>query len=487
MYKMVLVALLCLFLVALPCSNSWGIAVSSPPLTAAAQQPNIVLIFADDLDYESFNHMPKAKALLAAQGASFTNFFTGLSVCCPSRASILRGQYAHNHQVLGNHPPTGGFTRFRDLQLERSTVATLLQASGYHTMLIGKYFNGYPDRDDLYVPPGWDEWYSKVEHEKKPSEDGPSSYYNYTVNQNKQLIRYGNSPNDYWTDVESRLATDAIQRASKDSKPFFMYLSVNAPHTPLIPAPRHINALPEVRQAPRSKAFNQQDVSDKPEFIRKLPLLNKKKIAKVDEAYRTRLQMMLAVDDLVENVVNELIANGTLDNTYIFFTSDNGYHFGLHRMPTGKGTLYEDDIRVPMIVRGPGVLKNTTITSLAGNIDLTPTFAELAGASLPGFVDGRSLIKLLKNEPNNEQERNFFLLERFFQAPSFGLRSQRYKYVEYDNGEREFYDLSKDPDEVTNLAKSADAGLIQKFSSYLGQMKQCKGSDCRKVESQPVP
>ncbi|MEW6738134.1 MAG: sulfatase [Acidobacteriota bacterium] len=456
--------------------------------------PNIILILTDDLDVKSISHMPNLTALLIKKGTRFTNFFTGLSLCCPSRASILRGQYAHNHGIVKNSPPNGGFQGFRDKQLESSTIATWLQSAGYETVLIGKYFNGYPDRNLEYIPPGWNQWYAWINNEEPlnssdPDEDAPSHYFNYKLNENGKIVFYGNNPEDYLTDVQAQKALNFLQHAAGNNKPFFLHLSVHAPHTPAIPAPRHRNALSKIKGIPRTTAFNEQDVSDKPTWIRKMPLLSNKQIDDIDRLYRRRLQMMLSVDDLLASIIEKLAATDQLTNTYIFFTSDNGYHMGQHRLPSNKSTLYEEDIHVPMIVRGPGVVAGRVVEELAGNVDLAQTFAELAGITTPNFVDGRSLLPLLKNAPSAmDKWRKVFLLERFSSSEKEckGLHTKIYKYVEYTNGEHELYNLKKDPQELNNIYQQADKTLISELSSRLMGMRDCKSQRCRDLEEEPL-
>ena len=229
------------------------------PLT----QPNLILIVTDDQDLDAMAYMPQLRSLLVNQGLTFSNAFVTRSLCCPSRASILRGQYAHNHQIQSNHLPDGGFEKFTELGLDTSTIATWLQAAGYRTVLIGKYLNGIRG-SSTYVPPGWDEWYGAV----------TEAYFNYKLNENGAIVAYGRDPEDYLTDVLSGKATDFIRRTTA---PFFIYLTPHAPHEPAIPAPRHVGAFAGWI-APRPPSFNEADVSDKPTWIRDIPLLTQSEI-----------------------------------------------------------------------------------------------------------------------------------------------------------------------------------------------------------------
>lgn len=459
-------------------------------LSEQTSQPNIILILTDDQDAPTVAFMPRLKELLVDQGTTFTNGFVTYSLCCPSRASIQRGQYVHNHQVLTNTPPDGGFQKFRSTGDEKSTVATWLQAAGYRTVLIGKYLNGYPGNEPTYVPPGWSEWYGV-------HEAGGYSFYNYRINENGTVVSYGSHPEDYGTDVFARKATDFIRRAAADGKPFFVYLSTYAPHdaprgVPPIPAPRHQNEFADAT-APRLPSFNEEDVSDKPKAVRRRPLLSSEQIAKIDERYRRRLQSVLAIDEMIASVVETLQATSQLEKTYIFFTSDNGWHQGEHRISAGKGTAYEEAIGVPFIVRGPGVPAGQALEHLVLNIDLAPTFAELAGASAPDFVDGRSLVPLLRsNPPSLENWRQGFLVE-FWASPQSqparplyqALRTYDYKYVEWASGERELYDLKKDLYEMESSHATAGPALLQKLASWLEALRRCAGASCREADSAP--
>lgn len=484
-----LLAAICLSIIAL----SPSVPAYAPGPTAAAPapsaRPNIVFILADDLDARSIEVMPKLKSLLIERGTTFSNYFVTYALCCPSRSSILRGQYPHNTQVLSNRPPLGGFEKFREVGNENSTVGTWLQAAGYRTAYMGKYLNGYPNGvDPTYVPPGWDEWDS-------PSGGNPYSHYNYRMNENGKIVTYGNRPDDYITDVLSRKAVEFIRRGGK---PFFIHLAVYAPHQPATPAPRHEDAFPNAR-APRPPSFNETDVADKPEWLRERPELTTRAIEQIDQLYRKRLQSLLGVDDLIGALVDAMRVSGELQRTYIFFSSDNGFHLGEHRLPSGKNTAYEEDIRVPLIVVGPGVPEGRVVEHMALNIDLGPTWAELAGGAVPAFVDGRSLVPVLNTAPPSpDRWRQAFLVEHYTDAPRglrrgagipeyHAMRTKDYIYVEYATGERELYDLRRDPFELRNLAATTGQSLLAQLASRLGTLKRCGGATCRSAEDVSIP
>lgn len=454
-------------------------------------RPNLVLIVADDLDQNlgTIDSMPNLHRLLVQQGLTFSDFFVTNSLCAPSRASLLRGQYTHSHQVVSNESPVSGFETFFRLGHEASTVATWLQGAGYRTILLGKYINGYPTgASRTHRPPGWSEFVSPVDDEAYKG-------FDYRMNENGRIVSYGGRSQDYLTDVLARKAEDLLRRSG--GTPFFLLLTPYAPHHPATPAPRH-DRLFAGAQVPRTPSFNEEDVSDKPA---PRSSLSGSEIADIDSLYRSRLQSMQAVDEMIARVVMVLESSGRMGDTYFFFTSDNGFHMGQHRLRPQKATPYEEDVRVPLIVRGPGVPAGETLYGyLAGNVDLAPTLAELAEVEIPHFVDGRSLAPLLRGErPAAGTRRQAFLLEQYSDegliAPSprsaqpvfVGLRTLRYKYVEYWTGVREIYDLGSDPYELSNFGGTAPTDLLAQLSSMLRSLTNCVGAACRSAESFAPP
>jgi N-acetylglucosamine-6-sulfatase len=473
---------------------------AQPTVLKTAERPNVILILTDDLDARLLEEHPASYPNLrelAAGGTTFENAFVTDPLCCPSRATILRGQYAHNHKILTNEPPSGGFERFSAMGLENSTIATWLQSAGYRTVLIGKYLNGY---EGTHVPPGWDEWYGIA-----------GNYRSTRLNENGSINDY--DPGRYHLDdVLAQKATGYVSRAASDDPPFFMWLGTMAPHAPATPAPRHEDALASL-SLPEPPSFDEKDVSDKPGWIRDNPPLNPRWRASMEDLYQNRLQSMLAVDEMVGRLTSALGERGELEDTYIFFTSDNGYHMGQHRLTTGKWTAYEEDIRVPLIARGPGVPEGQRLEHLVLNNDLAPTFAELGGAEVPSFVDGRSLVPLLTNNPPAVEDwREAFLVEaatelggaeadlavddgspelplsgdpaphRRWGHPALeALRTEDALYVEYEGGERELYNLEEDPYELDNALGGSDAHLAN-YERWLQALSECAGATCRTVE-----
>jgi arylsulfatase A-like enzyme len=435
----------------------------------AEPRPNIVLIVTDDLDTSQVAFMPRTTALLAQRGLSFRQSFVADPLCAPSRASLLTGLYPHSHQVRENIQPLGGFKAFVARGYEEANLAVWLQAGGYRTGLVGKYLNGYPTpRQPTHVPPGWNDWFALASPE----------YFDYTVNDNGRTRSYGQAPEDYQTDVLRDRALQFVE--AKDPRPFFLYLAPHAPHLPATPAPRHSEALNDLR-APRTPSYDEADVSKKPRYIRDLPRLTPAVKARTDDLYVARAETLLAVDELVSALVSSLESKGLLERTYVLFTSDNGFEFGAHRVDHGKGDPYEGSIRVPLLARGPGVPPGRTTDALVSNVDLAPTLLDLAGVPAPSSMDGRSLRPFLEGGEASPWRREI-LLESFGapddDVPGYqGLRTRTHLYVRYVTGEEELYDLLKDPDELTNLAPSGGA-LLRGLQERLALLRNCSGADC---------
>ncbi len=459
-----------------------------PPRTVpapAGRAPNVILILTDDLDLSPLPYLKTIKAELTDRGTTFSQSFVSDPVCCPSRASTLTGLYVHNHGVLDNKPPTGGFHVFVKNGHEQAHVGLWMKGAGYRTGLIGKYMNRYPGVNDLeHVPPGWDEWHAIF---------FPETYENYRLNDNGTIHEFGETDDDYLTDVLAQRALDFVASTPHD-QPFFLYLAPFAPHAPAQPHTRHEKALPDLK-APRPPSFDEEDVSDKPAWVQAMTRMSADTIAKTDDWHRRRVQTLLAVDEMVGKLVETLRQRGALDRTYIFFTSDNGFELGEHRLDHGKGDPYEESVRVPLIVRGPGVPAGQTLPHLVSNIDLAPTFVALAGGTPLPTLDGRSLVPLLGAQPPPVTDwRQDLLIEHYDSGktrqreteddggiPEYGLlRTAQYAYVEYPKtGERELYDLEKDPFEMRNMHKEARPGLLKKLSARLAALRQCKGESCR--------
>jgi len=464
----------------------------SPAAVAEAPRvkPNFVFILTDDLDtgYPQGNwieNYPRLKAIFQTQGITFVNHFVSLSLCCPSRVTMLRGQYAHNTGVVSNEMPYGGFVKAHNSGLEKSTVAVWLQSAGYRTAMIGKYLNHYMDNSaDGYYPPGWSEWYGGDEKIYRK--------YNYTLNENGSLVKYGDAENDYLEDVLAGKVTDFIRRhvANHPNQPFFVWFAPTSPHSPATPAPRHMTAFPNA-QLPRGNSYNQDDIHKYPSWIQTRSRLSADSETNMNDLYQRRLRSMLAVEDAVANIVDTLRQTGALSNTYLAFTSDNGFHMGQHRLSSGKWTEFEEDLRVPLMIRGPGVPAGKLVSHITVNTDFAPTFADLAGVQYPAFVDGRSLRPLLRpNPPPPNLWRQGFLAEigPGGDVPTMqGVHTGRYAYFEYPIiNDRELYDLRADPYELNNLAGTARKKLMKRLSRWTKSLAKCAGEQCRYVEDHAV-
>ena len=440
---------------------------------AATEQPNIVFILTDDLDSHSMRYLDGSRNIMAKNGTTFKRAYVSDSLCCPSRASILRGQYPHNHGIKSNVPPSGGHDKFRDTGKDRSTVATWLNHAGYQTKFIGKYLNGY---DEMYEPPGWDEWFGWL-----------GQYESQKVNDDGQVFQV----QGHDTDLFANEAEDFIDRASANPEPFFLSVWTRAPHQPAVPAPRYADRFNDTA-LPHPPSFNEADVSDKPRFIRDLPRLSDKKISRMRNLHQKRLASMLSVEDLLRNVIAKLRETGELDNTYVFFTSDNGYHLGQHRMKQGKRTAYEEDIKVPLMVRGPGVPAGRVLEHQVLNNDLAPTFAQLAGVTPPPFVDGKSMVPLLDSSPPTVSGwRTGILTENWrtegegdIKAPTYkAIRTKSFLWVRYANGERELYDLRQDPYQLNSRDPNNNRRLVSGLNNRLDRLATCAGTECRVAEA----
>ena len=470
-----------------------------PP--AKYQRPNIVFILADDLSWKEMPYLTTIKAYLQDLGTTFNYAITPNALCCPMRSSFLRGQYSHNTGVLTNAQPNGGAEVFKPL--ESSTLAVWLHNAGYQTALIGKYLNKYGVHTPPHIPPGWDRWVGATSMVK----------YDYTLFENDIpgypggiIQNYGSGPADYSTTVLTEKALNFIRETRDQEKPFFLYLTPPAPHEPGPGAPGSETQFAGV-QAPRGPAFNEADMQDKPQWLQQiwptpLPDTGDPSVAHIDADFRERLQMMLGVEEMVTKVINELQTDGRLENTYIVFMSDNGYQLGEHRIQMGKGLAYEESVRVPLIVRGPGVGAGQYLDYFVMDHDLTPTFAEIAAAAVPGFLDGKSFRSLLApGTPNDiaslDNWRRNFLIENWptgeaVYPQTYGIRTRAYKYVEYVNGQTELYDMQTDPYELDNIAvldpARAESLIIQYgLRSRVSAMKACVGETCRSNESAAAP
>jgi arylsulfatase A-like enzyme len=466
--------------------------------TASLAAPNIVVIMTDDQDDTgSMAYMPKTLSLIAERGVTFKNSFVNLPLCGPSRASFLTGQAAHNHGIRANSPlDAGGWEAFKSK--EANALPVWLQAAGYKTALIGKYLNRY-GQQDLYgawlgwfgslinvefkgttignprdwVPPGWNLWYAFSGTRPK--------YYDYSINDNGKMLSFGRAPGDYSTDVLKERAVRFIQDQAASADPFFLFVapkSVHAEGARAKPSPQYQNVLDDVR-LPESPAFNEKDLGRKAIKAPRVGNATKEDLAKT---YRAALQSLQSVDDLVAAVVAALKDAGKLDNTVVIYTSDNGFLFGDHRL-VGKTAAYEGSIKVPLLMRGPGIPEDQTRDQLVSNLDVTATIVDLAGAK-PGVpLDGKSLVPLFAGA--DAPWRSALLIES--PVTSFEKKANRYagvrtatkKYVRYEGGFEELFDLASDPYELENGVRDpAHAGDLSSLRGIHDTLRSCAGASC---------
>jgi arylsulfatase A-like enzyme len=570
-----LLALLCAL--ALGAGRAHAVEVEEePPLDPNSEPPSFVVIQTDDqtLDglYAAFSaypgapktrSMPNTLELIAGKGATFNRYYVSYPLCCPSRVSLMTGRYAHNTGVKGNVQPNGGYFGFSFRGAYEHNIATWLQGAGYRTIHVGKFLNGYGDEpydNGTTVPPGWNSWHTVLKA------DTNHYFYGYTLNNNGQVEGpYGDPgswetreygvrddlgcpfaatnglPCYYATDMFTSLATQEML-ATPEEQPFYLQLDYTAPHGDFRrpagpePAPRHYNWFNGARLPhDRSEGLDEGNVSDKPRFIRDAEHLTPSDKHVYRIYYDKQLESLRSVDDGVKQIVDTLGLMGRLRNTYILFTSDNGFFFGEHRLIGGKFLAYEPATHLPFLIRGPGIKPGISTGELAANIDIAPTILQLAGVEPDKSIDGRSLVPFLRDP--ELRTRRPLLFESFVQtsdveangaisttgegdggrpggngstgnggsakastsadhahasllAPPLnyeGIRLGPYKYIAWPDGEKELYNINKDPYELNNIVKVPDFYPIRNFlHRQLRRFENCSGRECREV-TPPLP
>jgi N-acetylglucosamine-6-sulfatase len=434
-------------------------------------KPNIIFVLTDDQIPGSENAMPNLKSDVTSKGIKFTNMTSTFPLCCPGRATIQRGQYAHNTKIYGNSLPLGGWAKFKARGEQNSTVATWLNQSGYQTGLFGKYMNNYTER---YIPPGWDRWYGW---------NGPKEGWS-SVNDQGRVKPLNKREADALVAREARTFLD--NRLSNRA-PVFAFVNFGAMHDPYYHDEKDDARFKGVG-VPRTPAFNEASVGDKPPYLRN-PRLSSSEISDLDQQYRNGLRSLMRVDRFIGQVSDLLRSKGELDNTYIVFYTDNGAHFGQHRLRHGKLQPYEEDINFPLIVRGPGVPHGTVREGLIGNHDIAPTLADMGNAPTPDFVDGRSFLSLAKGNVStwprtavlSERETNLEPPPRWE-----ALRMKDYKYVRFENNEKEFYNLAADPIEINSKPQTLDDATSDYWERRLDDLHTCQRAGCRAAENAPL-
>jgi N-acetylglucosamine-6-sulfatase len=434
---------------------------------AAASRPNVVVLMTDDQRADELGPMRTVRRELAARGVSFTNAYATFPLCCPSRATFLTGQYAHNHGVLSNEIEEGGGYPAYD---DSGSLPIALQVAGYRTGAIGKYLNEYEGPE---IPDGWSYWAVRTRGQ---------TLFDYRLNVNGKRVEYGSRTREYQTDVIARRGARFIHD-SAGSRPFFLWTSFFAPHGENLPGPEHWNPRPAPRHRgryasaglPRGAAFDERDVGDKPGFVRRARRLSSLKVRDLTWRYRSRQAALLSVDDAVQTLLRALRQTGELDDTLVVFVSDNAFAMGEHRLE-GKNLLYEEVAKVPLVIRGPGIPQGAVAEQIVGNIDLAPTILDAAGVPSMREPDGISLLPLAA-DPDSDPGRDL-LLEN--EAGGVAIRTDEWMYAEHRNGERELYDLSADPDQLESLHEDpAYSDVLEDLASRLDALRTCAGGGCR--------
>jgi N-acetylglucosamine-6-sulfatase len=459
--------------------------VSSAPLNPApaqvSQKPNIVFVFTDDQDTETFRRevMPKTFRNLVDQGVTFENMITSTALCCPTRVTYLRGQYSHNHRVFSNNYPSGGYQKFRKMGYRGRQLPVWLKGSGYATAHVGRVMNGY-EKIPSEIPRGWDRWVA-LTNEWLPQ---------YLINDNGKLYTKDRAV-EQDVDHLSRKAVGFVKSRAPSEQPFYLQVSAFEPHLPYFYPKRYAGAY-DSKKAPKPPSFNEADVSDKPSYVRNRPLLSGAKIKTLDKNYRKRLRGLRGVDDLIGDLVVALKKTKEFKNTIFILSSDNGFELGTRRVMGGKIDPYEESINIPLVMRGPGIRQGLVQKRLASTNDIVPTIMDFAGAKEKPFFDGRSLKPLVDSKPSstwrtavgieylaNTDDKNGRRI------PFYGVRTaEGEKYVYYPTtGEEEYYDLKTDPYELHNGASDpANANRVAALAKIAKRIRSCSGSSCRAAE-----
>jgi N-acetylglucosamine-6-sulfatase len=476
-----------------------GLSVGAKPRTAVAR-PNIVFVLTDDLAWNLVTprFMPHVVDL-EKRGETFTNYFVSDSLCCPSRTSIFTGLFPHDSGVFTNTGKDGGYRAFTHHRpnLEMRTFAVALGRAGYSNSMMGKYLNGYGEpRMTRHIPAGWSDWHVA---------GNAYAEFNYALNEDGRVRHYGDAPPpahnaaNYLTDVLSARAVSFVEAAARAHKPFLLEVATFAPHNPYTPAPRNAHDFARL-SAPRDRSFNAPNVNP-PDWLGKRKRLTPGQLAMIDREFRKRAQAVEAVDRMLGRVEAEMTSRGIARNTYIVFSSDNGYHMGQHRLLPGKETAFDTDIRVPLIVAGPGIPAGKTVTNVAQNVDLYPTFLQIAGLRPPTAIDGHSLLSLLHPAPGTHPLSwpTIALIEHHgpddvhdpdFENGELGGNPPAYEairlsnrqlgnavYVEYTKtGQREYYNITRDPFERNNTYKSLSPHLRRQLHRTLVGLERCHSS-----------
>ncbi|MGI8460924.1 MAG: sulfatase family protein [Solirubrobacterales bacterium] len=460
-----------------------------------AKRPNFLFVVTDDQTLAQMKALPKTERFIGKKGTTFTQAVVTTPQCCPSRASMLTGQYAHNHGILSNKH---GYPAFVE---PGNVLPVWLSRAGYQTAHLGKFLNGYEKAVGpiTEVAPGWDEWATLLK---------PRRYLDYELQVNGESVRYGEEKGDYLTNVLNERAGDLIREMASADDPFYIQLDQYAPHTGSGDPSGECGKFTgteagafrryEDTALPEEENYNEKRIEDKPVFVARQNRLSKSAKERIELSYRCALASLETVDEGVKELVGELEQAGVLDTTVIVFTSDNGFFYGEHRIPGSKTLPYEETIRVPLLMRLPESLQGSErvreVDEQVANIDIAPTILDLAGAEpctgeVCRTMDGRSLVPLLEGRGSSFADRGVVIeltqgkdkVKPTLSCSYLGVRTTRSIYVEHtsvprpsdraceDALEVESYDLRSDPFELENLGENAD------LAARLAALHACSG------------
>ena len=465
---------------------------------STGEPPNFLIVLADDQAQNSFKraYMPHTFADIVDRGTRFRDGVAAPPLCCPDRAGILTGQYPHNHGVFSNDP---GYPTLRD---PGDTLPVWLSQAGYRTGFVGKFLNGYGRSTGAPPAPGFDSWFAF---------QGSPGYYNYNVSDDGRTRHFGGRRSDYSTDVFTRHAKSFLAESAQSSSPFFLWLAYEAPHgwrSPISPCTRGSSPGPPTKAAfraakdvplPKPPSFNERNVSDKPAAIRNLPRLDHKAINRIEIDWHCTLAAVRGLDRGVGRVMDKLIGVGAAQNTIVFYVSDNGNFFGEHRRPDGKSDVYEPSLNVPYAVKMPRAYRSGPRVDHSGavvsNQDIAATIVDYADryagpvdtCAAPGDcrrLDGRTLAPLVGSGGAWPARRGVLDEINSGGHDYNAIRTPRYAYSELATGERELYDLKKDPYELQNQAgEPAYAPLQARLATRLELLRRCSGVQGRDAPS----